>query len=259
MRVVCQQPNYFPWLGYFEQIARADSFVFLDDVQWIKQGRQHRTRLPQFASSKTDNHWLTLPVKSQGHRGKPLHDIEVDSEQPWAKRHWQTILSLYGGAPYFKSQLEPLIRPFLEGAQKHKFLADICESSVALFWKPLDLKSVVWHSSHMPVKGKKSARLLELCQALDATEYYSALGASRYLEMPLFRDAGLRVRWQHFRQSAGPDPRRSCDYSILDWVALNSWQEVRAKLGTDRGSAFESALAERAVDAVMGAVDGTVH
>ena len=30
------QPNFFPWLGYFNKLAHADEFVFLDSVQFSK-------------------------------------------------------------------------------------------------------------------------------------------------------------------------------------------------------------------------------
>ncbi|MGZ6484774.1 MAG: WbqC family protein, partial [Bdellovibrionota bacterium] len=214
MRVVCQQPNYFPWLGYFEQIALADAFVFLDDVQWIRQGRQHRARLPAFASSKTEKLWLTVPIQGHGHRDRAFREMRIDSTQTWSRSHWQTLLSLYGKAPQFHSQLEPIVRPFLEKAGQFRFLIDLCEASTSLFWEQLRLEATVWHSSHLGVEKKKTERLVEICQILEATEYYSALGSSRYLDPAKFREAGMRVRFQHFRSSAGPDPRRPCDYSI---------------------------------------------
>src|SRR6476620_9960963 len=111
MRLVCQQPNYFPWLGYFEQIASADIFIYLDTVQWIRQGRQHRTRV-----QGRDKLWLTLPVHGHGHRSKPFREMEVDQSQNWPRHQWQTLRTLYGKAPYYSSQLEPIIRPFFERA-----------------------------------------------------------------------------------------------------------------------------------------------
>jgi hypothetical protein len=258
MRVVCQQPNYFPWLGYFEQIAAADAFVFLDDVQWIRQGRQHRCRLPSFPSSAENKQWLTVPVHGHGHRERTFRETIIDSAQPWARHHWQTLQSLYGKAPHFKEQLEPLVRPFLENATKHRFLIDLCEASTSLFWEQFRLEATVWHSSHLGVENKKTARLVEISQILEATEYYSALGSSRYLEPALFRDAGMRVRFQHFRSSAGPDPRRPCDYSVLDWLAIATFDEMRAALGPRRGSTLERAI-EIAVDAVVRPVNGLMH
>ena len=32
------QPNFFPWLGYFEKIWRADVFIFLNQVDYEKSG-----------------------------------------------------------------------------------------------------------------------------------------------------------------------------------------------------------------------------
>lgn len=256
MRVVCQQPNYLPWLGYFEQIARADAFVYLDNVQWIRQGRQHRTRLP-FASPPAnvfEKNWLTVPVHGQGHRDRKFSEMEIDQSRAWPKKHWGEIQALYGKSPYFRNQLEPLLRPFFEKASQYKFLIDLCEESVAIFWKPLQLRAQVWHASDLEPEGKKSERLIHLCQTLEATEYYSALGASRYLELPMFRAAQIQVRWQHFRLSA-KDPARPCDHSILDWVAHHSWEEIRAALGATRGSIPENAaLGEGTVEGVVSLV-----
>jgi hypothetical protein len=258
MRVVCQQPSYFPWAGYFEQIAAADAFVYLDDVQWIRQGRQHRTRLPAHLSSDAEKQWLSVPVLGHGHREKHFREMEIDRSRSWTTSHWHTLQSLYGRAPHFKSQLEPIVRPFLEKAEKFRFLIDACEASVALFWEYLRLEAPVWHSSHLDVHTKKNKRLVEICQTLEATEYYTALGSSRYLDPSLFRAAGIRVRFQHFRATAGADPRRACDYGILDWLALSSFEEIRSALGERRGSQFEQNL-EAAIDGIVRPVNGRVH
>lgn len=254
MRIVCQQPNYFPWLGYFEQVARADSFVYLDDVQWIRQGRQHRCRLPGPGEEKA---WLTIPVLGHGHRERVIREMRIDQLQNWPRRHWETLRTLYGRAPFFRSQLEPLVRPFLERAGKLRFLRDACEGSVALLWEPLGLQATVWHSTDLGATSRKTERLLELCQSLEASEYYSALGASRYLDHSLFRAAGIRVRWQHFRASP-LSPTRPCDLSVLDWLAHHDWNDLRRALGPERGS-FGAFSGERAVDGVVPAVDGRVH
>ena len=30
------QPHYLPWIGYFDLIKKVDTFVFLDDVKYVK-------------------------------------------------------------------------------------------------------------------------------------------------------------------------------------------------------------------------------
>jgi hypothetical protein len=34
MIVSIHQPNYLPWIGYFNKISRSDIFVIFDDVQF---------------------------------------------------------------------------------------------------------------------------------------------------------------------------------------------------------------------------------
>ena len=36
--VAIHQPNFLPWLGWFDKLARADVMVLLDDVQFPKKG-----------------------------------------------------------------------------------------------------------------------------------------------------------------------------------------------------------------------------
>jgi hypothetical protein len=225
MRLVCQQPNYFPWLGYFEQVASADLFVYLDTVQWIRQGRQHRTRLPT-PGNPDSRFWLTVPVHGHGHREKPFREIRIDHSRNWPRKHWETLRTLYGAAPFFASQLEPVIRPFFERADERNFLFDLCAESVTSICSFLALDAPTARASDFPDSGVKSQRLIALCREFSADEYYSALGATRYLDLAAFRAADIRVRWQHFRSMRPDDPLRSADLSALDWLAYVSREEI---------------------------------
>lgn len=55
---------------------------------------------------------LSVPVK--GGRGqKTLYrDVRVDDSMPWQRRHFQSILSAYGRAPFFEHYVEGLSRLF---------------------------------------------------------------------------------------------------------------------------------------------------
>ena len=68
MNVVILQPSYIPWRGYFDQIRRADLFVFYDDVQYDKRGWRNRNQI-KTASGKQ---WLTVPVYSHGAQTKNI-------------------------------------------------------------------------------------------------------------------------------------------------------------------------------------------
>ncbi|MBI4640810.1 MAG: WbqC family protein, partial [Candidatus Tectomicrobia bacterium] len=41
MMIAIHQPQYLPWLGYFDKIDQADIFVILDTVQYTKNEWQN--------------------------------------------------------------------------------------------------------------------------------------------------------------------------------------------------------------------------
>src|SRR5512144_2053160 len=99
MKCVILQPSYIPWRGYFHQIYKADVFVFYDDVQYDRRGWRNRNRIKRPGGSD----WLTIPVLNKGSRSNemPINKIRIDWEQPWTKRHWESIRHSYSKSPYF--------------------------------------------------------------------------------------------------------------------------------------------------------------
>lgn len=237
--IAISQPNYFPWLGYFELFARSDKFIFLDDVQWIRQGRQHRCRIP--GGTFEEKNWLTLPVKGHGHRGKSLAQMEIDHSQNWQKEHRNTLHNVLGDAPYYQSQVVPLLEGFFEKTKDEKLLVRICEESIFSFWDLFDLKTELHWSSDLlsttrdeakAIEFEKSERLILLCQKFQEKEYYAALGGTKYVDMAQFRAAGVRVRWQHFRKTFPGDFHRPVDHTVLDWLAQVPVTEIKLLLAS---------------------------
>src|SRR5216684_7456421 len=92
--LVVLQPGYLPWLGFFDQLRRADVFVYYDDVQFDKNGWRNRNRIKTGSGVQ----WLTVPVLHKG-RGLPrICDVEIDNRTGWARKHITTITQAYARA-----------------------------------------------------------------------------------------------------------------------------------------------------------------
>ena len=79
MKCVILQPSYIPWRGYFDQINRADVFVFYDDVQYDKHGWRNRNQI----KTTQGRQWLTIPVHSRGvvEKSIPINQVRNRLEQ----------------------------------------------------------------------------------------------------------------------------------------------------------------------------------
>ena len=64
------QPNYLPWIGFFNKIAKSDVFVIFDDVQFPvgKKGFFGNRNKIKTTSGEL---WLSIPFKST-----PLHILD---------------------------------------------------------------------------------------------------------------------------------------------------------------------------------------
>ena len=102
MRVAVHQPQYLPWLGYLAKWAAADVFVFLDTVQYEKNGWQNRNRI----RTADGAHWLTVPVHAR--LGTPIREVSVDTTQPWRARHLRAIEHAYARAPHLPAYRDGL-------------------------------------------------------------------------------------------------------------------------------------------------------
>lgn len=190
-RLVVLQPSFLPWLGHLDQYDWADTFVLYDDTQYDKNGWRNRNRI----LSPNGVTWLTVPVKTKG-QDKPLNsEIEVDDRTPWRKKMLATIAQSYSKAPHFRSYF-----PGLEAAlsQPHERLVDVNLATFRWLTESLEMPWKVVRSSQLGVDGRKTERLVALCQKFKATEYLTGDAARDYLEEDRFQEIGVAVKWHNY-------------------------------------------------------------
>lgn len=189
--VVVLQPGYLPWLGFFDQLHRADVFVYYDDVQYDKHGWRNRNRI------KTQNGpmWLTVPVR-HGEQGLPrICDVEIESGTPWARKHVASLWQAYARAPFLHRYMPPL-EELLHRAWER--LVDLDIACVDLMAEWFGLRRTIERSSMLGIGGERSERLLNICRHFGAAKYVSGDAAQSYLDVPLFERHGIAVEWQRF-------------------------------------------------------------
>jgi WbqC-like protein len=184
------QPGYLPWLGFFDQMRRADVFVYYDDVQFDKHGWRNRNRVKSTAGAP---HWLTVPV---GHRGRPrILDVEIDNRSGWARKHVGTLRQFYARAPFLDRYL-PDLATLLQ--KRWERLVDLDLACGALLADWLGLRPRMLRASELDVDGVRSERLVALCQRVGARRYLSGDAARAYLDVALFERHGIEVIWQDY-------------------------------------------------------------
>ena len=187
--LVVLQPGYLPWLGFFDQVRRADVFVYYDDVQFDTHGWRNRNRV----KSPRGAHWLSVPVRHAW--PNLIADVEVDNRQPWARKHIGTLQQFYARAPHTPEYL-PTLEALLSQPWQRLVDLDIALSEQLCQW--LGISTPRLRASELGVPGSRSQRLIDMCVHFGATRYLSGDAASAYLDVELFNRAGIAVEWQHF-------------------------------------------------------------
>src|SRR2546429_4847063 len=182
---VISQPRFFPGLHYLHRMMVTDVFVVLDTVQFTPRHEENRAKL----KGPQGPQWLTVPVR-QSRRDQLIGEIRPDDTQPWPRKLIGTLNNLYAPAPCFQVHA-PEIISILE--HPHETLTELDRAS----WEPalrlLGITCRFVRSSELPLSGKGSELLLQICQYLGSTVYMSGAAAKGYLDVAAFAAARIEV------------------------------------------------------------------
>jgi hypothetical protein len=228
--VAIHQPNFFPWLGYFDKLARCDAFVLLDNVQFPRSSRGtyvNRVRVLVNDSPR----WLTVPVARKQEGTPEIRDIRISESEPWRERLQKTIHHSYRRAPHF-DEVFPRIEELIGNPAER--IADYNETVIRSLAADLgiDASKVVLGSS-LDVEGSATDLLISITRAVGGTAYLSGGGAGGYQEDERFEQAGLELTYQDFQHPDYPQLVEPAvpGLSVIDALMSCGFEGTAALLG----------------------------
>jgi hypothetical protein len=193
--VAIHQPNFLPWLGYFDKLARADVFVLLDNAPLQKTGGSYTNRVEIAAQGRRQ--WLTVPTARDAETRQSIDRALIVETVPWRRKLCAAIEQSYARTPGF-AEIMPVVRRIIEEPEGR--LAEFNVHGIRLIAGLLGIDiSKMRRASELPVSGTGTDRLISIVRAAGGTCYLSGGGAGGYQEDAKFAAAGLELRYQNFR------------------------------------------------------------
>lgn len=225
--VAIHQPNFFPWLGYFNKITRADVFILMDNAQFPKSGGgtwSNRVRL----LINGQHTWVTMPIVRTYHGTRRICEMEINNTTPWRDKLLKTLRMNYTRAPFFK-----LVFPFLEELinQPTGSLAEYNIVSIRSISERLGLdSSKLILGSNLDVTGAATKLLISMVKAVGGTSYLCGGGAGGYQEDELFNAHCIELIYQNFNHPTYPQTSANQfvpGLSVIDCLLNCGWDDTR--------------------------------
>lgn len=191
MIISIHQPQFLPWLGYFDKIERSDTFVFLDDVQFKKNEWQNRNKIKTFENWQ----WLTVPVNHKFLQ--KIKDVQINNTTQWRKKHLHALKTNYSKARYFNNYFDFFEQTY---SQEWKALSDINIYFIKYLIEALGFtnKKIV-KASDFQFKEGRDERLIDICKHFGGDIYLSGEGGQDYLDLDKFEREGIKVIYQNYK------------------------------------------------------------
>jgi len=191
MIVSVHQPQYLPWLGYFDKIDKADAFVLLDNVQFKKNEVQNRNKIKAAAGGQ----WLTVPVIYRF--PQLINEVEINNRERWQHKQQQALISNYKKAPYW-SVLEPFFTDLFQSQWQ-----TISQLNIHVVKKLVEILGITTPLHIASEMGQfpedPNDRLIAITQYFGADTYLAGSGGRDYMYMDKYDRNSIKVLFQDYR------------------------------------------------------------
>jgi len=227
------QPEYFPWLGFFDKLRQVDLFVLYDTVQFNRESMQHRTRL--WNPHNNSPYWLTIPYNHEGElesreiQHLTVHRPETETSKPLS--HPSIIRSFYGKrTPPWWIDIESSV-PWASDS-----VSEIAEDSIKACARLMGISTPIVRLSRFPkaipsADMEKTEKIIHVCKYFSASMYISGKSGGTYLDLEAMSKSYIIPQIQNFNVAKFPENmivREGVTLSCLHWM-FKSWVLAQKK------------------------------
>lgn len=189
MIVAIHQPNYLPWLGFFNKMANCDVFVLLDNVKHSKSSFTHRNLI------KLNNQEMLLSVPLKN-KESLINELIISSPEENLIKHLRIIENAYRKSKFWNDYKENIFNIYNNNWQK---LLDLNLALIVFLRKSFGIQTELILASELKdITGEGSDRNLSICKKLGAEIYLSGNGAKAYNDELSFQKEGIQIKYNNF-------------------------------------------------------------
>ena len=177
MKILITQPTFLPWVGFFDLIDQADIVVFLNDVQFSKRSWQQRNKI----KTKNGLEWITIPAEVKGLRNQNIKDTKINLKNFDFEKFKNKIIFNYSKAKYFSIYIGDFFK-IIENELSNGSISDLNLSIIKWLMKIFKIEKKIYLSSELDVDGKKTQKIINICNKLNSKSYISTIGSKEYLQ-----------------------------------------------------------------------------
>jgi len=191
---ICQ-PNFLPWLGYIAMLDMADTFVVLDDVQYVRREWVNRNYIYNCYQGSRELISVSLSKHSQQ---TPINRVVV-AQNGWQSSVLGKIENAYKQAPYF-NKYSSLIHNWLhaESASLASFNVNILMELMYI----LEIRTDIVLQSTLGITGRKSQLIINICNELKPDLYLANSGSRAYGLHEDLEKASIPYQYQDYKHPA---------------------------------------------------------
>ena len=188
------QPYLFPYRSYFSLLSAVDTFVLLDDVNFIKKGFIHRNYF------EDENGIFRFGLKlNHASQNRKINEHKVYS-------HDFTRIMNFCESHSSRSLPLKFLSKITDQLKKSTALSDLIETSIRDIAFHLSLDTQIIRSSDLTIDPTVSGqgRIIEICKQIGGTRYLNPIGGKDLYSLYIFENQNIELLFHQLSRDSSP-------------------------------------------------------